>query len=160
MGGDDIRPETIDYVLWAVDQGLNYSILLRNTAVAKANEAMPLFTRHGRDGRTSSRFPRSIFLAHAPGRLGKFSAAFPNPSLSQILQPGCRGNRASRARGARLFGQLLHRPGRRVAIRDDHQSFSREVCRKFDQKIDFKKVIMDSVEGSLKSLNTTTWIVF
>ena len=24
MGGDDIRPEGTDYVLWAVDQGLNY----------------------------------------------------------------------------------------------------------------------------------------
>ena len=24
MGGDDIRPDGIDYVLWAVDQGLNY----------------------------------------------------------------------------------------------------------------------------------------
>jgi aryl-alcohol dehydrogenase-like predicted oxidoreductase len=152
MGGDDIAPDNIDLVLWAVDQGLNYfdTAPHYNRGLSEKGYAAVLKAR-GRD---------KLFQATKVNAAGARSMSIQRMfnSLSESEQTEMRNKVTEEVKrrdlenpnymGNYFTGQAQ---GLRQAI------LANLLAEKFSDKIDrasFKKNVIDSVEGSLKNLGT------
>jgi predicted aldo/keto reductase-like oxidoreductase len=153
MGGDDIRPETIDYVLWSMDMGLNYF----DTAPQYGGGASErgygaIIKARGRD----KMFQNTKVNAH-PNRMSKYQAIF--RSLSEAEQE------SYRTKAAELVAQKdLENPeylgpyfnGQASGMRNHMIAnlLSEKYREKFDSQKELKQFIIDSLEKSLTSFGT------
>ena len=152
MGGDDIAPDNNDLVLWAVDQGLNYFDTAPNYNRGKSESGYAAVLK--------ARLRDKVFQATKVNVFGARSMSIQRMlgSLSESEQTQLRNKVADEVArhdlenpdymGNYFTGQA---GGLRGAI------LANLLAEKFSDKIDrasFKKNVIDSVEGSLKTLGT------
>jgi aryl-alcohol dehydrogenase-like predicted oxidoreductase len=153
MGGDDIRPAGIDYVLWAVDQGLNYFDTAPQYGGGQSERGYALVLKaRGRD----KVFQNTKVNAH-PNRTTRYREIF--ASLPESEQADLRKKAEDLVAqrdlenpdylGPYFTGQAS---GMRSAIIAN--LVSEKYRDKFDSQKDIKQYIFDSVERSLKALET------
>jgi aryl-alcohol dehydrogenase-like predicted oxidoreductase len=153
MGGDDITPSTNDFVLWAVDQGLNYFDTAPNYGRGMSERGYAdVLKARGRD-RVFQNTKVNVF----PNRTMNYRTVFSSlPEAEQAAiqkrvdeQIASRGLENADYLGNYFTGQA---GGMRMA------GVANVVSEKYRDKVDAQKVykqyIVDSVEGSLKSLGT------
>jgi aryl-alcohol dehydrogenase-like predicted oxidoreductase len=153
MGGDDIRPDNNDFVLWAMDMGLNYF----DTAPQYGNGASELgyaavLKARGRD-KVFQVTKANVF----PNRTRLYQNIF--RSLPESEQTALR-NRATEEIGSRgtespeYMGNYF--TGQAGVLRST--VIANLLAEKYRDKIDnqkeYKQYILDSVERSLKALGT------
>lgn len=153
MGGDDITPSNNDFVLWAVDQGLNYFDTAPNYGRGMSERGYAdVLKARGRD-KVFQNTKVNVFL----NRTTQYRTIFTSlPESEQAAiqkrvdeQIASRGLENPDYLGNYFTGQA---GGMRMA------GVANVVSEKYRDKIDaqkaYKQYIIDSVEGSLKSLGT------
>lgn len=153
MGGDDIRPEGIDYVLWAMDRGLNYFDTAPQYGGGASERGYALV--HKARGRDKA-FQVTKVNAH-PNRMMRYQEIF--KALPESEQQDFR-NRADELvkqhglevpeyLGGYFTGQASNMRNHMIA-----NLLSEKYRDQFDSRKDLTQYIVDSLEKSLKSLGT------
>ena len=153
MGGDDIRPEGIDYVLWSMDQGLNYFDTAPQYGGGASERGYALV--HKARGRDKA-FQVTKVNAH-PNRMARYQEIF--QSLPEPEQQDYRNRAAALVAeggletasylGGYFTGQASNMRNHMIA-----NLLSEKYRDKFDSRKDLTQYIIDSLERSLKSLGT------
>jgi predicted aldo/keto reductase-like oxidoreductase len=153
MGGDDIRPEGIDYVLWAMDQGLNYFDTAPQYGGGLSEKGYALV--HKARGRDKS-FQNTKVNVH-PNHARVYQAIF--NSLPEPEQAAIRNqvNEEIKARGTEVpeyAGNYFN--GQSSGMRQNMIAdiLAQKYRNKIDPQKEYKQFIIDSCEKSLKSLET------
>jgi predicted aldo/keto reductase-like oxidoreductase len=153
MGGDDIRPDGTDYVLWAMDQGLNYFDTapqygggLSEKGYAQVHKA------RGRD----KAFQVTKVNVH-PNRARVYQAVFNSLSDDEKAAIRARVNEEVAQRGIEVpdyIGNYFN--GQPSGLRSHMIAniLSEKYRDKIDPQKEYKQFIIDSLEKSLKSLET------
>ncbi len=153
MGGDDIRPDNNDQVLWAMDQGLNYfdTAPQYGNGLSEKGYAAVLKAR-GRD---------KVFQADKVALFYNSMALYKRifDSLPEDEQTRIRGRveeqlKADDVENPNYLGGYF--AGQASAVRQ--MAIADIICQKyadrFDRQKQYKQYIISSVEGSLKALGT------
>ena len=153
MGGDDIRPDNIDQVLWSADLGLNYFDTAPNYGNGLSEKGYALVHKQrGRD-----KFFQSTKVNVFPNRTMTYQRLF--RSLTEDEQAKITTQADDEIKTKKLAEPDYMGPyfngqegGMRMAI------IANLLSQKYADKVDAQKVvkqyILDSVEGSLRSLET------
>jgi predicted aldo/keto reductase-like oxidoreductase len=153
MGGDDIRPDNIDQVLWSVEQGLNYFDTAPNYGNGQSEKGYALV--HKQKGRQN--FFQSTKVNVFPNRTMTYRRLFtalPDDEQAKISAQADEEIKSKKLNEPDYLGPYFNgqESGMRSAI------ISNILSQKYADKVDAQKVykqyIVDSVEGSLKSLDT------
>ena len=153
MGGDDIRPDGIDYVLWAMDQGLNYFDTAPQYGGGQSERGYALV--HKARGRDKA-FQITKVNAH-PNRARKYQEIF--RSLPESEQEDFR-NRAAELvaqrdlENADYLGGYFTGQGSNMRTHMVANLLSEKYRDKIDSRKELTQVIIDSLEGSLRALGT------
>jgi aryl-alcohol dehydrogenase-like predicted oxidoreductase len=153
MGGDDIRPAGIDYVLWAVDQGLNYFDTAPQYGGGQSERGYALVLKaRGRD----QVFQNTKVNAH-PNRATRYRQIF--ASLPESEQADLRKKAEDLVAERDLENPDYLGPyftGQASGMRNAMIAnlVSEKYRDKFDSQKELKQYIIDSVERSLKALET------
>jgi aryl-alcohol dehydrogenase-like predicted oxidoreductase len=153
MGGDDIRPDNNDQVLWAVDQGLNYF----DTAPQYGNG----LSEKGYAAVLKARGRENVFQATKVALFYNSMALYRRifDSLPEDEQTRIRGRvdeeiKAAEVENPNYLGGYF--AGQASAVRQ--MAIADIVCQKyadrFDRQKQYRQYIASSVEGSLKALGT------
>ena len=153
MGGDDIRPEGIDYVLWAMDQGLNYFDTAPQYGFGQSERGYAAVLKaRGRD----KAFQNTKVNAH-PNRMMRYQEIF--RSLPESEQEALRGRAAELVAqrdlenadylGGYFTGQASNMRNHMIA-----NLLSEKYRDRFDSRKDLTQYIIDSLEKSLIALGT------
>lgn len=153
MGGDDIRPESIDYVLWSVDMGLNYF----DTAPQYGGGASErgygaVIKARGRD----KVFQNTKVNAH-PNRMMRYQEIFrslPDAEQQQYRDKAAEIVAARDLENADLSGPYFTGQGSNMRSHIIANLLSEKYRDKFDSQKDLKQYIITSLEKSLVSLGT------
>jgi aryl-alcohol dehydrogenase-like predicted oxidoreductase len=153
MGGDDIRPDDIDYVLWAMDQGLNYfdTAPQYGGGASERGYAQVLKAR-GRD----KAFQVTKVNAH-PNRMMRYQEVF--RSLPEAEQEEFR-NKADEIVAQKGLEDADYLGGYFTGQASNMRShilanlLSEKYRDRFDSRKDLTQYIIDSLEKSLKVLGT------
>jgi predicted aldo/keto reductase-like oxidoreductase len=153
MGGDDIRPEGIDYVLWAMDMGLNYF----DTAPQYGGGASErgygaVLKARGRD----KVIQNTKVNAH-PNRMMRYQEIF--RSLPEAEQEALRSKAAELVaqkdlENADYLGPYFTGQGSNMRSHMIANLLSEKYRDRFDGQKDLKQYIITSLERSLTSLGT------
>jgi len=153
MGGDDIRPEGIDYVLWAMDQGLNYFDTAPQYGGGQSERGYALV--HKARGRDKA-FQITKVNAH-PNRMTRYQEVF--RSLPEAEQEALRNKAAELVAqrdlenadylGPYFTGQASNMRNHMIA-----NLLSEQYRDKFDSRKELTQFIVNSLEKSLTSLGT------
>jgi predicted aldo/keto reductase-like oxidoreductase len=153
MGGDDIRPEGIDYVLWSMDMGLNYF----DTAPQYGGGASErgygaVIKARGRD----KVIQNTKVNAH-PNRMQRYQEIF--RSLPEAEQESYRNKAAELVAQKDLenpayLGPYFTGQGSNMRNHMIANLLSEKYRDKFDPQKDLKQYIVTSLEKSLTSLGT------
>ena len=153
MGGDDIRPEGIDYVLWSMDQGLNYFDTAPQYGGGQSERGYALV--HKARGRDKA-FQVTKVNAH-PNRMTRYQEVF--RSLPDAEQEALRNKAAELVAqrdlenadylGSYFTGQASNMRNHMIA-----NLMSEKYRDRFDGQKDVKQFIITSLEKSLTSLGT------
>jgi aryl-alcohol dehydrogenase-like predicted oxidoreductase len=153
MGGDDIRPDNNDFVLWAVDQGLNYFDTAPNYGNGLSEKGYAdVIKARGRD-KVFQNTKVNIF----PNRSMQYRRVF--TSLSDAEQAAIQKRVEDQIASGGIenpdyMGNYF--TGQAGSVRS--AAIANILSEKFSEKVDaqkqYKQYIIDSVEGSLKSLGT------
>jgi len=153
MGGDDIRPDNNDQVLWSVDQGLNYfdTAPQYGNGLSEKGFAAVLKAR-GRD-----KFFQVDKVALFYNSMALYKSIFDN--LPEDEQARIRGQVDEEIKAADIENPSYlggYFAGQASAVR--LMAIADIVCQKyagkFDRQKQYKEYILSSVEGSLKALGT------
>ena len=153
MGGDDIRPDGIDYVLWAVDQGLNYfDTAPQYGGGASERGYAAVLKARGRD----NAFQNTKVNAH-PNRMMRYQEVF--RSLPESEQEALRGQAAELVaqrdlENADYLGGYFTGQGSNMRTHMVANLLSEKYRDKIDSRKEITQVIIDSLEGSLRALGT------
>jgi aryl-alcohol dehydrogenase-like predicted oxidoreductase len=153
MGGDDIRPAGIDYVLWAVDQGLNYFDTAPQYGGGQSERGYALVIKaRGRD----QVIQNTKVNAH-PNRATRYRQIF--ASLPESEQADLRKKAEDLVAERDLENPDYLGPyftGQASGMRNAMIAnlVSEKYRDKFDSQKELKQYIIDSVERSLKALET------
>lgn len=153
MGGDDIRPDNNDFVLWAVDQGLNYFDTAPNYGMGASERGFAAVLKaRGRD-----KIIQNTKVNVFPNRMMVYQRMF--TSLEEGEQNAIR-NKVTEEIARRglenpdylgpYFGGQAN--GLRSAMIAN--ALQEKYADKFDRQKNIKDYIVNSLEGSLKSLGT------
>jgi predicted aldo/keto reductase-like oxidoreductase len=153
MGGDDIRPEGIDYVLWSMDMGLNYF----DTAPQYGGGASErgygaVIKARGRD----KVIQNTKVNAH-PNRMQRYQEIF--RALPEAEQETYRNKAAELVaakdlENANYLGPYFTGQGSNMRSHMIANLLSEKYRDKFDPQKDLKQYIITSLEKSLVSLGT------
>jgi aryl-alcohol dehydrogenase-like predicted oxidoreductase len=153
MGGDDIAPDNIDQVLWAADMGLNYFDTAPNYARGMSEKGYALV--HKKRGRDKAF--QSTKVNVFPNRTMTYQRLFrdlPDDEQAKITAQAADEIKTKRLAEPDYLGPYFsgQEGGLRSAI------ISNILSQKYADKVDaqrvYKQYILDSVDGSLKSLET------
>ncbi len=153
MGGDDIRPEGIDYVLWAMDQGLNYFDTAPQYGGGQSERGYALV--HKARGRDKA-FQCTKVNAH-PNRTTRYREVF--ASLPEAEQEGFRRKAEELVAQGDLenpdyLGPYFTGQGGGLRNAIIANLVSEKYRDKFDSQKGIKQYIFDSVDKSLSALGT------
>jgi len=153
MGGDDIRPNNIDQVLWSVEQGLNYFDTAPNYGNGQSEKGYALV--HKQRGRQN--FFQSTKVNVFPNRTMAYSRLFrtlPDDEQAKITAQADEEIKSGKLNEPDYLGPYFNgqESGMRSAIVSN--ILSQKYADKVDAQKDVKQYIIDSVEGSLRSLET------
>jgi predicted aldo/keto reductase-like oxidoreductase len=153
MGGDDIRPNNIDQVLWSMDQGLNYFDTapqygngLSEKGYAAVNQA------RGRD-KVFQCTKVNVF----PNRTRAWSQIFnslPDTEQAEIRRRVAEDIEKKGIENPDYFGPYFTGQAQMVRMTAAINIVSEKYADKVDRQKEYKQYMIDSVEKSLKSLNT------
>ncbi len=153
MGGDDIRPDNNDFVLWAMDQGLNYFDTAPNygNGLSEKGYADVLKAR-GRD-KVFQNTKVNIFLNRTM-QYRRIFASLPETEQAAIQKRVEDQIASGGVENPDYMGNYF--TGQAGSVRS--AAIANILSEKFSEKIDaqkqYKQYMIDSVEGSLKSLGT------
>ena len=153
LGGDDIAPDNLDLVYWAMDQGVNYfdTAPHYNNFKSEPGYAMVLKAR-GRD-KVFQVSKVNVF----PGRTVAYQTIFRSLSDSEQAQVRKRVMEDIEKKGIETPDYLgPYFTGQENGLRN--AAIANVLSEKYSEKIDaqkqYKQYIINSVEGSLKTLGT------
>jgi aryl-alcohol dehydrogenase-like predicted oxidoreductase len=153
MGGDDIRPDNNEQVLWSMDQGLNYfdTAPQYGNGLSEKGYAAVLKTR----GRDKAFQASKVALFYNSMRLYKdIFDSLPEDEQTRIRGQVDEEIKAADVENPSYLGGYF--AGQASAVRQ--MAISDIVCQKyaarFDRQKQYKQYILSSVEGSLKALGT------
>jgi predicted aldo/keto reductase-like oxidoreductase len=153
MGGDDIRPEGVDYVLWAMDMGLNWTDTAPHYNNGRSEEGYALVLQaRGRE----NVFMNTKFTPFGP-RSRMYRDIF--NSLPETEQAQYRNRVAEEIERLSLedpdyMGNYF--TGQAGALRTAIQAnlLAEKYSHQLTGKLNLKQEVIDSVEGSLRKLKT------
>jgi predicted aldo/keto reductase-like oxidoreductase len=153
MGGDDIRPDSIDYVLWAMDQGLNYFDTAPQYGGGQSERGYALV--HKARGRERA-FQVTKVNAH-PNRAMRYQEIF--RSLSESEQEALRNTAAELVaqrdlENADYFGGYFTGQGSNMRTHMIANLLSEKYRDRFDSRKELTQYIINSLERSLTALGT------
>lgn len=153
MGGDDIRPNNIDQVLWSMDQGLNYF----DTAPQYGNGLSEKGYAAVHKARGRDKVFQCTKVNIFPNRTQAWSQIF--NSLSDTEQAEIRRRVADDIEKKGIenpdyIGPYFNGQAQGLRMAAISNVLSEKYSDKVDRQKEYKQYIIDSVERSLKSLNT------
>lgn len=153
MGGDDIRPDNNDFVLWAVDMGLNYFDTAPNYGNGLSEKGYAAVLKARGRGKIFQVTKVNIF----PNRSMKYRQLFmslPEPEQAAIQKQVAEEVARLGVEDQDYMGNYF--AGQAGSIRSAMIAniLSQKYSDKIDAQKEYKQYILNSVEGSLKSLET------
>jgi len=153
MGGDDIRPDGTDYVLWAMDQGLNYFDTAPQYGGGLSERGYALVHKaRGRD----KVFQVTKVNVH-PNRARVYQAIFNSLSESEQAEIRNKVNEEVAKRGTEVpeyIGNYFNGQAMGMRMHMTANILSEKYRDKIDPQKEYKQFIIDSLKKSLKSLET------
>ena len=153
MGGDDIRPAGIDYVLWAMDQGLNYFDTAPQYGGGQSERGYALVLKaRGRD----KAIQNTKVNAH-PNRTTRYREIYtslPEPEQAEFRKKAEEMVAQRDLENPDYLGPYFTGQGGGLRNAIIANLVSEKYRDKFDSQKDLKQYIFDSVERSLKALET------
>lgn len=153
MGGDDIRPDNNDFVLWAVDMGLNYF----DTAPNYGNG----LSEKGYAAVLKARGREKIFQVSKvnlfPNRSMKYRQIFnslPEPEQAEIQKKVEEEIARLGVENQDYMGNYFMGQAGSIRAAMIANLLSQKYSDKIDAQKEYKQYILNSVEGSLKQLGT------
>jgi len=153
MGGDDIRPDNTDYILWAMDQGLNYFDTAPQYGGGLSERGYALV--HKARGRDKA-FQVTKVNVH-PNRARLYQAIFSSLSDSEQAEIRSKVNEEIAKRGAEVpeyIGNYFNGQASGLRAHTTANVLSEKYRHKIDSQKEYKQFIIDSLEKSLKALET------
>lgn len=153
MGGDDIRPDNSDMVLWSVDQGLNYfdTAPQYGNGLSEKGYAAVLKTC-GRE--KIFQVDKVALFYNSMAEYKRIFDGLPEEEQTRIRGRVDEEMKAADVENANYLGGYF--AGQASAVRQ--MAIADIVCEKyagnFDRQKQYKQYILSSVEGSLKALGT------
>jgi predicted aldo/keto reductase-like oxidoreductase len=153
MGGDDIRPDNSDQVLWSVDQGLNYfdTAPQYGNGLSEKGYAAVLKAR-GRD-KLFQCTKVNIF----PNRTREWSQIFnslPDTEQAEIRKRVAEDIEKKGIENPDYIGPYFNGQAQGLRMAAISNILSEKYGARVDRQKEYKQYIVDSVEKSLKSLDT------
>jgi predicted aldo/keto reductase-like oxidoreductase len=153
MGGDDVRPDNNDQVLWAVDQGLNYF----DTAPQYANGMSEKGFGAVHKARGRDKIFQGTKVNIFPNRTMQYQQVFralPEAEQEQIRKKATEEIEAKKIEDPDYLGPYFS--GQAQGLRS--AAIANILSQKYPEKVDpekqYKQYIIDSVEKSLKAFDT------
>jgi aryl-alcohol dehydrogenase-like predicted oxidoreductase len=153
MGGDDIRPDNIDQVLWSADMGLNYFDTAPNYGNGLSEKGYAQV--HKARGRTN--FFQSTKVNVFPNRTMTYQRLFkslPDDEQAQITAQANDEIKAKKIAEPNYMGPYFNGQEMLVRMAIVSNILSQKYAGKVDAQKVYKQYILDSVDKSLQSLGT------
>ncbi|MGA2115487.1 MAG: aldo/keto reductase [Bryobacteraceae bacterium] len=153
MGGDDIRPDNIDQVLWSADMGLNYFDTAPNYGNGLSEKGYAQV--HKTRGRTN--FFQSTKVNVFPNRTMTYQRLFkslPDDEQAQITAQANDEIKAKKIAEPNYMGPYFNGQEMLVRMAIVSNILSQKYAGKVDAQKVYKQYILDSVDKSLQSLGT------
>jgi aryl-alcohol dehydrogenase-like predicted oxidoreductase len=153
IGGDDIRPDNIDQVLWSADMGLNYFDTAPNYGNGLSEKGYAQV--HKARGRTN--FFQSTKVNVFPNRTMTYQRLFkslPDDEQAQITAQANDEIKAKKIAEPNYMGPYFNGQEMLVRMAIVSNILSQKYAGKVDAQKVYKQYILDSVDKSLQSLGT------
>jgi aryl-alcohol dehydrogenase-like predicted oxidoreductase len=153
MGGDDIRPDNKDQVLWAVDQGLNYFDTAPNygNGLSEKGYAQVLKAR-GRD--KLFQVTKVNLFPNRTMRYESILRSLPESEQAEIRNRVAEDVKSNGTENPNYLGNYFSGQGAFMRMAACANILAEKYPDKIDRRKEYKQYILDSVETSLKSLGT------
>jgi len=153
MGGDDIRPEGTDYVLWAVDQGLNYFDTAPQYGGGQSERGYALVHKaRGRD--KAFQVTKVNAFPNRGMRYREIFASLPESEQEEFRKKAEELVAQRDLENPDYLGPYFNGQASGMRTHIIANLLSEKYRDKFDSQKDIKQYIFDSVDRSLKSLET------
>jgi predicted aldo/keto reductase-like oxidoreductase len=153
MGGDDIRPDNIDQVLWSMDRGLNYF----DTAPQYGNGLSEKGYAAVHKARGRDKVFQCTKVNIFPNRTRAWSQIFnslPDTEQAEIRQRVAEDIEKKGIENPDYLGPYFNGQAQGLRMAAISNVLSETYNDKVDRQKEYKQYIIDSVEKSLKSLDT------